>query len=326
MLIRSIISGIASHIYFLSKLRGTQGTTTSIRTARYCYSVWLRHLAFAYKNIETFKNILPQLNSVAEIGPGDSLGSGIAALLSGVNNYYAFDVVKHENRDRSLEMFDELIELFSKRENIPGEKEFPKVKPFLESYDFPSDLITEERLKYSLHTDRVKAIKYLLTSDNSINNSTAESNNNVCIKYIVPWNSNILEEESVEMIFSQSVLELVYDINAAYEAMYLWLKPGGFISHQIDFKCLGTAEKWNGHWSYSDLMWKIIKGKKPYFPNRLPCSVHIENIERSGFKVIDVAKIKDYTGIRRDELAPYFRGISEDDFTTSGALILAQKK
>ncbi|RJP62040.1 MAG: hypothetical protein C4541_00460 [Candidatus Auribacter fodinae] len=57
------------------------------------------------------------------------------------------------------------------------------------------------------------------------------------------------------MIFSQAVLEHIDNLPEAYESMRLWLKPDGFMSHQIDFKCHGTAEEWNRHWAYSQSEW-----------------------------------------------------------------------
>src|SRR5688500_16786253 len=36
-------------------------------------------------------------SAIAELGPGESLGVGIAWLLSGASRFYAFDVVAHSN-------------------------------------------------------------------------------------------------------------------------------------------------------------------------------------------------------------------------------------
>jgi hypothetical protein len=66
---------------------------------------------------------------VAELGPGDSLGIGLAALVSGAEKYFALDVVEYTNIERNLKIFDELVTLFKNKEDIPGEQEFPEVRP-----------------------------------------------------------------------------------------------------------------------------------------------------------------------------------------------------
>jgi len=62
--------------------------------ARYCYSVWLRHLSILNEN---GLNTNPSV--VAELGPGDSMGVGLMTLLTGTKKYYAFDVVRHTNSE-----------------------------------------------------------------------------------------------------------------------------------------------------------------------------------------------------------------------------------
>jgi hypothetical protein len=128
------------------------------------------------------------------------------------------------------------------------------------------------------------------------------------------------------MIYSQAVLEHVDKLDYTYEILCRWLKPGGFMSHQIDFKCHQTAKEWNGHWSYSDFMWKLIRGRRPYLLNRQPLSIHLTLLEKLNFKVVCDIKIKDTSGINRERLAPRFKNMSNEDLTTSGAFIQAIKR
>ena len=102
-----------------------------------------------------------QPNILAELGPGDSLGIGLAALISGANRYYSFDV-RHAGNKRNIEIFDELVELFKKREHIPDETEFPCMKPYLKAYGFPAHILTDERLNESLKQDRIRSIRNAL--------------------------------------------------------------------------------------------------------------------------------------------------------------------
>ena len=314
MKIRTLLGGISSHIPGIYKLfsRGTGGTIS----ARYCYSVWLRHLVMAYKN---GLSIYPE--TIAELGPGDSIGIGLAALLSGVNKYYAFDIIEYASSKRNIELFNELVDLFKKREKIPDETEFLGVRPLLESYKFPSNILTNERLDKTLKQDRIESIK------NALQSLDSRGNNNIQISYLVPWyNSNIIEEESIDMIYSQAVLEHVDNLEYTYKVLCSWLKLGGFMSNEIDFACHGMAKEWNGHWAYSDIVWKLMKGKKPYLINRQPHSTHIDLMRKSGFEIIYDSRIKNTSGIRRKHLASKFKNISNDDLVISSAFIQAIKK
>ncbi len=290
-------------------LKGRGGTDS----ARYCYSVWLRHLVMAKKN-----GLNPDPKIVAELGPGNSLGVGLAALIAGGDKYFAFDVVEYANAEKNQKIFDELVELFKNRTPIPGEDEFPQVKPCLEEYEFPAYILDENRLQYALEPSRIEKIR------NSIGDFQHKDS---LIQYKATWyDTSGLEKESVDMIYSQAVLEHVDDLEGTYRAMYLWLKPTGYISHQIDFKCHGTADDWNGHWAHSDLMWKLMRGSQPYLINREPHSTHIKILSEAGFKIICDLKYELESRFTTSELAPKFKSISGDDLIISDAFIQAVKK
>jgi len=312
----SVLKGTATYIpgvYNLTKqAKGTGGTDS----ARYCYSVWLRHLVMARKNGLT---VLPE--TVAEIGPGDSLGTGLAALLSGVEKYYALDIIKYANNKKNVEILDELTRLFKKREKIPDDSEFPLIKPSLESYKFPSHILSDEHLEKAMEQRRVKSIK------DDLLNMGKDTVENSHMAYFAPWhNSKIIKKESIDMLYSQAVLEHIGDLSYSYTAMHDWLKPRGFISHEIDFTSHGKTQKWNGHWAYSNFIWSLIKGKKPYLLNREPHSTHIALLEKIGFELICDIKTEDTSGITRKELAPEFRNISDDDLIICNVFIQGIKK
>lgn len=106
--IRPLLTGLATFLPGMTRLisRTTGGTSS----ARYCYSVWLRHLTTMYQNAVP---IHPAV--VVELGPGDSLGVGLAALLSGAQQYFAVDVLPYAHTDRNVAVFDELVALFRQR-------------------------------------------------------------------------------------------------------------------------------------------------------------------------------------------------------------------
>ena len=306
-------------IKFLFKRNKMNESRPQKANSRYCYSLWLRHLSILNEN-----GLDVNPSTVAELGPGDSIGVGLMALLTGSKKYRALDVINHTVLKQNIGLVDELIALLQNREDIPNDEEFPRVNPRLESYDFPSKIVTKERMIDQLSKDRVSKLKYNLS-----HNVDDDSNS---IGYFCPWlDPAVINEGSIDMIFSQAVLEHVNDLNETYKAMFLWLKRGGVMSHQIDFKSHSTSKNWNGHWAYSDYEWNILNGGGNHLINREPLSTHIELLKENGFNVISVIPVKNfpsdkYNGsIKRKNLSKRFKELSNDDFSTCGAYILSVK-
>lgn len=307
---RQLATGILSYVPGMNRfiLRRTGGT----ESARYCYAVWLRHLIMAYKNGMTS---IPHI--VAELGPGDSLGMGLAALLSGAELYYAFDVVKYANTEKNLKIFDELVGLYTRKSNIPTRNEFPMLSPEISDTRFPAHILSDEVLSAAISPRRIKRIRQSLENTNSAFSQ---------IRYVVPWqNTNIVEKESVDFIVSQAVFEHVNDIETTYRAIYDYLKPGGIMSHQIDFKSHNTHKEWNGHWTYSPYQWSLIRGRRPFLINRAPHSQHIRTINKTGFEILFDDPVYRASHISRNDLAPQFQYFTDNDLCTSGAFIQARK-
>jgi hypothetical protein len=259
----------------------------------------------------------PDPKCVAELGPGESLGVGLAALLTGCEQYFAFDVVQHSGAEKNERVFDELVVLLQNRTPIPGPDEFPEIKPYLERYDFPADILDEDRLARALAPARLARIRASLRSQGK----------DSVIHYRVPWDgADVLEKESVDMIFSQAVLEHVDDLRGTYRAMYSWLKPMGYMSHQIDFKCHGTAREWNGHWRYPDWVWRLVRGRRAYLLNRQPHSAHLAMLQEEGFKVVCDRTVTKDSCYKASDLARRFRSLVAEDLVTSGAFIQSVKR
>ncbi len=104
--------------------------------------------------------------------------------------------------------------------------------------------------------------------------------------------------------------------------MSRWLKDEGWLSHQIDFKSHGTAKSWNGHWLYPDLLWKIIRGRRPYLLNREPYSVHKQLLAQAGFTVLREKTVAAPTVLRPKQLPQRYQA---EDSAVSGAHFLAVK-
>src|SRR5687767_8607400 len=134
-----ITKGMLTYVPLLNAWRKHHATSGGTDSSRYCYSVWLRHLARLYRY--GFKITGAR---VGELGPGDSIGIGLAALISGATRYVGLDIVPFSAKTDLETIFKELVQLYSRREPIPDNNEFPRVRPRLESYEFPSYLIDWE--------------------------------------------------------------------------------------------------------------------------------------------------------------------------------------
>lgn len=287
--------------------KGTGGTGSAI----YCYTVWLRHYI---KIVQTLNTDLSG-SHVAELGPGDSLGTGIAALLSGCETYTAIDAVEHFNADVNLAVLDKLCALFHQKHPVPGQDEFPLVKPILETYAFPSFL---NSISKHLTKDRKKKITQALKGFNDSSSPIS----------FMPADSigRAKNDSTLDLIFSQAVLEHIDDLPQTYAMCSKLLRPGGLMSHTIDFKCHGVSKEWNGHWAYPSLLWRILMGRRAYFINRKPLSDHLQLLDEHGFDVVLLDKFHQHSALTRRDLAKEFYSLTQEDLNTAGVYILAQKR
>jgi SAM-dependent methyltransferase len=280
----------------------------------YYYGVWLKHLGgLAANGLDTSPTV------VAELGPGDTLGVGLAALLCGAEKYYALDLLAYTQPKKNLAALDELVALLSKRTPRP-DKGFPDFAYSRGGELFPTEVLTDERLARTLAPARLADIREALGSGSGRAGS-------IVVEYRAPWDdAAVIERDSVDLVVSQSVLEHVDDLETAYGALYQWLRPGGVMSHLIDLRSHGLTNEWNGHWSISDPMWTVMRGKRSFLINREPCSVHLEHMRRCGFEILYVAQRRgDATGIGRGRLAKRWQSLSDDDFSCNTVFIQARK-
>lgn len=300
-----ILTSLPGGNALIQQRRDRQGGTFS---AEYCYSVWLRHLMFAHE-VGAIQGVPPV---VAELGPGNSLGAGLAALLSGAEQYHAFDLVRHGDLGHNLVVLDALVALFRSHAVVVGGPS--------DVWDFPSHIVTDQILARALDPERVEALRTRLLS---LDEANAGSDS---LTYNTPWyEPGVLTPDSVDMIFSVSVLEHVDNLAHTYQAAYQWLRPGAIMAHRIDFGAHKHATPWNGHWAISHPLWQIMRGRRPYFVNRQPYSDHADLMRRSGFEIVREVRHIDHGGIQRSQLAVEFQAISDEDLATRSAYVVARK-
>jgi len=310
MSIAAVAKGLTTFIVPPRWLNRAEGRTLS---ARYCYSVYMRHIVRLHAvGADT------DPRTIAEIGPGASIGTGLAGLIAGADRYHGFDIKAYGSSPRSLAVFDELVVLFKARAPIPGTDEFARIKPALPDLAFPGHILTEQRLARALSDERLAHLRAALTPEGmAVHGAT--------VSYVAPWfEASQVTHASVDWIFSQAVMEHVDDLAATYAACRDWLRPGAAMSHQIDFKSHGTATAWNGHWAYSALTWRMIRGARGYLINRAPHSRHRAALAAAGFEILEDQPVKRDDGLGRARLASPFRDLGDDDLTTAGAFIIAR--
>ena len=260
-----------------------------------------------------------------EIGPGDSLGVGCAALLSGAEQYVGLDLAARADARHDVQLLDELVSMFAHHAPIPDDRIFPNLLPKLSAYNFPNRLFADDGPRHiRIDNDRVQSIRAALLDRQDV------LYDNVPVGYMVPWGMRTLDRQSVDLVITQASLQdLAHDADrselaGAFAAMSRWLRKGGIMSHQIDFSFPLGAE-WNHHWHYPEAAWRVLRGNRQAFENRVPLSVYLQLCDEYDFQVVSVKRVEQ-PGLPREKVAPRFRDLPEADFGTSSAHIVAVRR
>ena len=308
---RLVLGGLKSYLPVrLSSYKGTGGTVTSA----YCYSVWLRHLSIIKRSIPDFR-----AEVMVELGPGDSIGMGIAALLTGATRYVGLDVLEHANTEGNLRILDELAVLFREHARIPDEKAFPRQFPRLKDYAYP-DFLDQETINQRLTEGYLAGLRRAIR----------EPGSDPRVRYLAPWTPASVDPGSANLVISQVTLQDMDhtqsrdDLRANLAIMAGWLCKGGVMSHQVDFSCPGGTP-WNHHWQFSDFTWRLVRGNRPYYVNRAPFSEYKSLFNEYGFDVVGVEPVT-REGLKRTQVAPRFQKLPDEDYETTAALLVAVKR
>lgn len=299
---RQLAYGIGSFTPTPSRwwIPNTGGTSSAL----YCYAVWLRQL------VQADLRCVP--DSVAELGPGDSIGTGLAALISGTSRYLALDAVAHAQPAQNLRLFDEILTLMQARTKVPSSQEFPGMTDS-EAQPFPLEAMGgESGLSAALASSRIERLR------NAIRNGDRGF-----IEYRAPWHGDLKTPiEPVSFLFSNAVLEHVTEIGLVHAALHNCLKPGGLASHQIDFRSHGLFKAWDGHRAAPDWLWKLFLGRRPYLLNRAPVSAHLDAAAKAGF---DLQKLVLHERQPASRPSPRFAQLDTRDLHTAEAYLLLRK-
>lgn len=274
----------------------------------YAYGLWIKHLALLrHCGME-----LPQ--AVAEVGPGDSLALGIAALLSGARTYHAYDVKAFSCPAEDAARVPLMARLFASRTPFPADG-WPDVHAVLGSGLEPA---THAWAAADTRPERQAAIAAALEG--------ATESKDAPVAYVTPWECARVPREAYDLVLSHSVLEYVEDLDTVFASMAMMLKPGGWMSHQVDFSSLGITHAWNGHLAYGPFAWWLVRGRRRHAPNRRLASEYLSALDRHGFEVVWSARYEDALGLGHADVAATFRAAPPRDIGCHSLFVVARRR
>lgn len=275
---KKFLRSVISYIPLLNRIFSRTGTGGS-DSGQYCINEWRKHRKNYYDNADI------TIKKVAEVGPGDSIGQGLCALLEGVEKYIALDSVSHVSLSTNKDVLRDIVRIYE-REGIDFNKEM-------------SDSLEKE-------------IQDISSSD-------------IVKYYVPWWQFDEIEKNEIDLIISTAVLEHVDDLESFYSKAYDTLRKGGVISSVIDYGAHEFSKNWFGHYYYSDSYWRFLLHGRKYSINRFPHSYHISIMEKCGFSIVkDDRRSGEMLDINK-VAPSVKRNLTKDDWITRSGVIVGIK-
>lgn len=287
--------------------------------AAYGYSVWLRHLVSLAKH-----GVRGPFPTVVELGPGNSVATGVCAVLCGAERYVGLDVLRHFSPQAARAVHDDVVAMFRDRAPVPGDSVYAELHPRLDNYQFPGEALGMAALEASVDPVRIAALRH------DIDSLARGGDGGSVLRYTCPWTADSVAAGGADLVITQAVLQEIphggrrSPLRETIRACASWLRPGGVASHQIDFGMYGL-KPWNVHWAWSDLAWRLVRGKRANFVNREPLSTYMSLFEECGLKPIAAVTLRQ-AGVEEDRLTRRFRDLGESDRRTSAALLIMRRE
>lgn len=227
--------------------------------------------------------------AVLEIGPGNSLAIGLLFLACGAKKVFLVDRFKHL-------FWDEYDIAFHRKVLARIEKEFP------------------------FTTVASKAI--IFTNSGSIDFDRSKIQCRLGDAAKLP-----LENSSIDIVFSNAVLEHVHDVRKAISEMSRVTKPGGFGIHEIDLRDHFFQATPLKLLRYPDWLWNLMTWNRPGYTNRLRLPDYLKLFKASGFLIEKLVSTREYKGeLSSLKMARKFTGYSSNEIKTLAFWVLLQKE
>jgi SAM-dependent methyltransferase len=275
------------------------------------YGIWIKHLVLLRA---AGMGKLP--DDVAEFGPGDSTGVGLASLLSGVRKYCGFDAAHFVDTERDVGLVGEIAQLV--RQRAAAQKGWPDIAQYLHDPAW-ADVMAPTASSVERVRELAAALAHAVVT-------AYEPGDPRPIRVLAPWQPHACQfRAEFDMVFSHSVVQYVDDIDHFFTACAALLRPGGWMSHQIDLSSMRMTRTWNGHLAYSDAVWRFVTSRQPYFPRRWLVPDYLAAARRAGLQVMQVSRLQDPTGLSRNRLALPFHAYPDEELQCRGAFLVARK-
>ncbi len=276
-LVRPMVQPLRSVARALGPRGGPDVRWGNERDAPYFYGVWVKHLALLRR-----AGLDGAPRAVAEFGPGDTLGSGISALLTGAQRYAAFDVRDFTTERGNLLILERLLPLVAADAPRRPHGGWLVLEQMLGEDLRPSRLGFPGQPAEASLGERAQAIRTALAR-------VSEPRGR--LRVIAPWHALPAPPAEFDVVFSHSALQYEPDLRRIFRYMAAILRPGGVMSHQVDLTSIGATRSWNGHRCYGRLAWRLVNLGRPYALNRHPASAYVEAVrDTPGLELVEAIR------------------------------------
>jgi len=139
-----------------------------------------------------------------------------------------------------------------------------------------------------------------------------------------------IEDESIDLIWSKSVLEHVKNYGVLINEMTRVMKRGGAMCHIIDLRdhyTLSNAKDWLRFLRYSEYQWDMMASNRSSWCNRLRAPEWLDAFKKAQLKLVYKEYIRQafHPDFYREQLAERFKHFSDEDLKVSWLYIVCKK-
>ena len=137
---------------------------------------------------------------------------------------------------------------------------------------------------------------------------------------------NDIKIKTIDLIFSNAVLQYISKLDNAIHKTYMFLKKGGYTMHQVDLRDLYhfKDQSYLNLLNYSNKFWKLMGNT-----NRYRYSHYIQLFKKYNFQIININLLKTKQLLKIKEMKKFFnkeyRNMSDEELSILSFNILCKK-